>query len=266
MAKKWGQHFLIRQGVVERMLKQSQISEGDQVVEIGPGKGFLTHALLKRGVQVTAVEIDPELCQELRVNYGKLEQFQLLEGDVMQIDPLKLCPQGHGSAKLVANLPYQIASALILRLLPFRKCWKSLTLMVQKEVADRICATPEQRKEYGSLSLAAGLGFDCRRFLNVPPAAFRPKPKVDSSLIFLEPRDSGIKEEEEEEFLNWSRTLFENRRKLLSGSIRRHFPDWYQKDQDYLQETIGKRRPEAIPHQEWLDLFRRFINFRNRKC
>ena len=90
MARKWGQHFLIRQGVVERMLKLAQICKGAQVVEIGPGKGFLTRALLKRGVQVTAVEIDPGLCQELRVNYGNLEQFHLLTLLMLVLDILLL--------------------------------------------------------------------------------------------------------------------------------------------------------------------------------
>ena len=180
----------------------------------------------------------------------------------MQIDPLQLCPKGSSSIKLVANLPYQISSVLILKLLPFRNYWKSLTLMVQKEVAERMCATPQQRKDYGSLSLAVGLGFDCQTFLNVPPSAFRPIPKVDSSLIFLQPRSSGLEMEDENKFLEWSRTLFGNRRKLLYGSIKRHFPDWYQKDQNYLQESIGKRRPEEIPQKEWLELFSRFLSFK----
>ena len=265
MGRKWGQHFLIRQRVVDRMLKQSKIKKGDQIVEIGPGKGFLTRSLLQKGAKVTAVEIDPKLCEHLRESYGKHEQFELLEGDVMQIDPLQLCPQGCGPLKLVANLPYQISSVLILKLLPFRNYWKSLTLMVQKEVAERMCATPQQRKDYGSLSLAVGLGFDCQTFLNVPASAFRPMPKVDSSLIFLQPRPSGLELEDENKFLEWIRTLFGNRRKLLCGSIKRHFPDWYHKDQNYLKEFIGKRRPEEIPKREWFDLFSSFLNFKNQK-
>ena len=265
MGRKWGQHFLIRQGLVDRMLKQTQINKGDQIVEIGPGKGFLTRSLLQKGAKVTAVEIDPKLCEHLRESYGEHEQFDLLEGDVMQIDPLQLFPKGCGSVKLVANLPYQISSVLILKLLPFRNLWKSLTLMVQKEVAERICATPLQRKDYGPLSLAVGLGFDCQTFLNVPPTAFRPMPKVDSSLIFLQPRSSGLELEDENKFLEWSRTLFGNRRKLLCGSIKRHFPDWFHKDKNYIQKSIGKRRPEEIPHKEWLDLFSRFLSFKKQK-
>ena len=142
MARKWGQHFLIRQGVVERMLKQAQIAAGDEVLEIGPGNGFLTRSLLRRGARVTSVEIDTRLCGELKKNFGNQEAFVLVESDVMQVDPNSLCPENPERSKLVANLPYQIATALLLRLLPFRNCWKSMTLMVQKEVADRICATP----------------------------------------------------------------------------------------------------------------------------
>ena len=172
MARKWGQHFLIRQGVVERMLKQAQITAGDEVLEIGPGNGFLTRSLLGRGARVTSVEIDPRLCGELKNNFGNQEAFVLVESDVMQVDPNSLRPENPERSKLVANLPYQIATALLLRLLPFRNCWKSMTLMVQKEVADRICATPAQKKDYGSLSLAAGMAFECRQFLNVPPVSY----------------------------------------------------------------------------------------------
>ena len=184
----------------------------------------------------------------------------------MQVDPNSLCQETPERSKLVANLPYQIATALLLRLLPFRNCWKSMTLMVQKEVADRICATPAQKKDYSSLSLAAGMAFECRQFLNVPPAAFRPMPKVESSLIFLEPKDSGWNSEEEKQFLKWSQMLFANRRKFLTNSIRRHFPEWFQKDQNFFQQTLKNRRPEELPHQEWFDLFQNFLNFKKSEC
>jgi 16S rRNA (adenine1518-N6/adenine1519-N6)-dimethyltransferase len=266
MARKWGQHFLIRQGVVERMLKQAQIAAGDEVLEIGPGNGFLTRSLLGRGARVTSVEIDPRLCGELKKNFGNQGAFVLVESDVMQVDPHSLCPENPERSKLVANLPYQIATALLLRLLPFRNCWKSMTLMVQKEVADRICATSAQKKDYGSLSLAAGMAFECRQFLNVPPAAFRPMPKVESSLIFLEPKDSGWNSEEEKQFLKWSQMLFANRRKFLTNSIRRHFPEWFKKDQNLFQQTLKNRRPEELPHQEWFDLFQNYLNFEKSEC
>ena len=90
MARKWGQHFLIRQGVVERMLKQAQIAAGDEVLEIGPGNGFLTRSILGRGARVTSVEIDPRLCGELKKNFGNQGAFVLVESDVMQVDPNSL--------------------------------------------------------------------------------------------------------------------------------------------------------------------------------
>jgi 16S rRNA (adenine1518-N6/adenine1519-N6)-dimethyltransferase len=110
------------------------------------------------------------------------------------------------------------------------------------------------------------MAFECRQFLNVSPAAFRPMPKVESSLIFLEPKNSGWNSEEEQKFLDWSRMLFANRRKFLTNSIRRHFPEWFKKDQKLFHQNLKNRRPEELPHQEWFDLFQSFLNFKKSEC
>ena len=150
--KKWGQNFLISQKVVESIVQAADVKNGDSILEIGPGLGILTRALLDRNSQVTAIEIDPELCVKLRKRFSKEERFTLLEKDVMELAPEDLANLIPAPAKVVANLPYNIATPLILRMLPVRKAWQSLTLMIQYEVAERICATPESGKAYGPLS------------------------------------------------------------------------------------------------------------------
>ena len=110
--------------------------------------------------EVTAVEIDPELCGKLRKRFENENKFTLLEMDVMELSPEALAGLIPAPAKVVANLPYNIATPLILRMLPVRNAWQSLTLMVQLEVAERICATPASGKVYGPLSLVGALGFE----------------------------------------------------------------------------------------------------------
>ena len=91
-------------------------------------------------------------------------------------------------------------------------------------------------------------------------------PKVESALIFLEPKDSGWNSEEEKQFLKWSQMLFANRRKFLTNSIRRHILEWFKKDQNFFQQTLKNRRPEELPHQEWFDLFQNYLNFKKSEC
>ena len=259
MARKWGQHFLIRQGVVEKMLKHAVVREGDTVIEIGPGRGFLTRSLLSRGARVQAVEVDQTMCAGLRERFGDHPGFTLLEGDVMEIEPGELLKVSKDPLKIVANLPYRISASLILRLIPFRRQCASMTLMVQQEVADRICAEPGNRKHYGALSLASGMAFECRKILTVQPAAFRPPPKVSSAVIHLLPRNSGLDSGKEKMFLQWSHSLFGSRRKTLVNNIRQHYPGWHNDCEVGLKKTLGLRRPEDLSLQEWLSLFREYI-------
>ncbi len=256
MSKKWGQHFLIRRGVVEEMLECAGICSCDSVLEIGAGRGFLTQALLQRKAQVTSIEVDPELCDVLKTIFGTCPGFHLLEGDVMSMSIEDLAECHSPPYKLVANLPYQIATALLLRLLPVRRAWTSLTVMVQDEVAERICATPQAKKHFGPLSIAAGLAFKSRIVTRVPPQAFRPPPKVRSAVVHLVPMDSGMKTEEESVFLDWTRRLFQHRRKTLINNIQRHFPEWHRRRAGALKQEWGMRRPDGLSLEEWKMLFR----------
>ena len=253
--KKWGQNFLIQQEVVDSIVQAADVKNGDSILEIGPGLGMLTTALLEHNADVTAVEIDPELCGKLRKRFENEKRFTLLQMDTMELSPEALAGLIPAPAKVVANLPYNIATPLILRMLPVRNTWQSLTLMVQLEVAERLCATPASGKVYGPLSLVGALGFESAIIKKIPPESFKPVPKVDSAVIRLLPRDSGLTSENEKRFLKWSQLLFQQRRKSLMNGIRQHFPEWHQNHGDSLREYFGLRRPETLDFAEWMNLF-----------
>ena len=253
--KKWGQHFLKSKSIAESIVQAADVQHGDHILEIGPGYGMLTQSLLNINASVTAVEIDPDLCDELRKKFEKEKNFTLLEHDVMKLEINVFDKLIKFPAKLVANLPYNIATALLLKLLPVRNVWKSFTVMIQLEVAERLCAIPESGKTYGPLSLAGALGFDKQIVKIITPDCFFPSPKVDSCVIHLVPRNSGLTIEEEKLFLKWSHLLFQHRRKTLLNGIRRHYPEWFQNCKEDLREKYDMRRPETLDFNEWMNLF-----------
>ncbi len=257
--KKWGQNFLIHQSVVEEILLAANIQSNESVLEIGPGQGVLTRALLSKSKAVTAVEIDPDLCVHLKEHIWQPE-FTLIEQDVLELDAESIANLLEAPAKVVANLPYNIATPLLLKMFSVRKAWKSFTIMVQLEVAQRLCAIPSSGKLYGPLSLVGSLGFECRIVIQIPPEAFRPAPKVESAVLHLTPRESGLTQELEQVFLKWSHRLFQQRRKTLVNGIKNQFPDWYQANVESLTLRLQQRRPETMELDEWLDLFQDYLN------
>ena len=256
--KKWGQNFLIHQSVVDEILQAANLQKHENVLEVGPGQGMLTRSLLMQAQKVTAVEIDPELCDLLKKNIWQKE-FTLVEKDVMDMDVQALSELVDSPVKVVANLPYNIATPLMLKMFSVRKKWQSLTLMVQLEVAQRFCATPNSGKIYGPLSLVGALGFERKVVCEIPPSAFRPAPKVTSAVLHLVPKDSGWTGEKEDQFLKWSHKLFQQRRKTLINGIKNHFPDWYRSDAEKLKQDLDRRRPETLEFEEWAKLFDDFL-------
>jgi len=255
VARKWGQHFLKRPAVAERILETAGVEVGTPVWEIGPGAGILTAALRKQGVRVLAVEIDPKLGAALRERFRGDVDFRLIEGDVLALSLEVLDEWDSGPWKVVANLPYNISTPLFFRMLAERHRWQSLTLMVQWEVAERLCAGPDDGKAYGVLALAAELGFKRRLVFKVPPDAFQPPPKVDSAVVHLLPVESGLSSEEEQRLLNWIRCLFQQRRKTLFRNLRRCCPEWVQQAGEALRAQVQMRRPEDLTSAEWRELF-----------
>ena len=191
--KSLGQNFLFDLNLTSRIARSSGLQEGDTVVEIGPAPGGLTRALLAAGAgKVIAIERDkrclPALAEIAGHYPGRLE---VIDGDALAVD---LAPRlAGGKARIVANLPYNIGTPLLvgwLSLDPWPPWWRSLTLMFQREVAERIVATPEERADYGRLAVLANWRCETRILFDVPRNAFVPPPKITSSVVQLVPREN----------------------------------------------------------------------------
>ena len=224
--KSLGQNFLFDLNLTSRIARASGDLEGATVVEIGPGPGGLTRALLANGAgRVIAIERDrrclPALA-EIAAHYpGRLE---VIEGDALQIDVPQLT-KGQ-PARIVANLPYNVGTPLLVGWLsgPWPPWWSSLTLMFQREVADRIVATPRERADYGRLAVLAGWRTEAKILFDVPPSAFVPPPKITSAVVHLAPRPDpapcDLKMLE-----RVTLAAFGQRRKMLRQSLKSLIPD-----------------------------------------
>ena len=184
--KQFGQNFLIDSSVLEHILSFSEINKDDLIIEIGPGIGTLTEALCERAGFVVAIEIDDKLIPILEENLSARDNFKLIHGDALKVDYLSLLEEHKefSSVKVVANLPYYITTPILMDLLEKKLPLKSITVMVQKEVALRMKAAPGT-KDYGALSLAVQYYSEPAIVQEVPPHCFIPQPNVSSSVIHL---------------------------------------------------------------------------------
>ena len=222
--KRLGQHFLRDPGIIARIIDLAAPAPGATVLEIGPGEGVLTEALLARGVNVVAVETDKDLWQPLAERFAAAgPNFHLERGDFLKVDLDKLfLQQLHLSAPIavVANIPYQITTPILFRLIKNRHLFSSATLMVQEEVAARIMAAPGGR-DYGRLTVGVGINCDVNPGFKVPPGAFSPPPKVWSRVLrfkFLaQPR---YKVADQALFERLLLTLFSQRRKQIINPLK----------------------------------------------
>ncbi len=212
----FGQHFLIDKNIVRKIVRLAQLQPGETVLEIGPGRGILTEALLEASGLVVAIELDAALCAHLRETIGARPNFQLIEGDALVFD----YAQVPSPFLVVANLPYYVSTPLLFRLLEQRRRIDRLVLMLQEEVAVRLAAAPGG-KEYGALSIAAQLWCDVRVSFKVPASCFRPQPKVGSAVVALMPlAQPKVAVRDEKMFFKVVRGGFAHRRKALLNSLR----------------------------------------------
>lgn len=182
--KRLGQNFLIQENVIESILRLLNLSSHDEVLEIGPGLGFLTRRLLAQGAKVRAVEVDPFLVQQLRRSaLSSNPDLELIHGDILRVPLGDILPQK--KIKLVGNLPYSISTPVLFRIFEWRQHFSIAVLMVQKEVADRIASGPGT-KAYGTLSVLCQTQGRIVEKVPVSPEAFFPRPKVRSAILKIE--------------------------------------------------------------------------------
>jgi 16S rRNA (adenine1518-N6/adenine1519-N6)-dimethyltransferase len=221
--KRFGQHFLLDLNLTRRIARAAQPIDEGTVIEIGPGPGGLTRALLLEGAaNVVAIEVDPRALgalAELQAASGG--RLQVIEADALTIDPASLGP---APRRIVANLPYNISTPLLVRWLQQADAIADMVLMFQKEVVDRLVAVP-RTKDYGRLSVLAQHVCEIRRLFDIPASAFVPPPKVTSSVARLTPRPASQRLVDLAPLEKVTAAAFGQRRKMLRGSLGSLFAD-----------------------------------------
>ncbi|MCR4923454.1 MAG: 16S rRNA (adenine(1518)-N(6)/adenine(1519)-N(6))-dimethyltransferase RsmA [Lachnospiraceae bacterium] len=219
--KKYGQNFLTDHNILDKIVSSAQVNKNDHIIEIGPGIGTLTEYLCQNAGSVTAIEIDPALIPILNDTLSEFTNLNIVNIDVLKFDIKKYIEENvrEESVKVVANLPYYITTPIIMKLLEEKLPLKSITVMVQTEVAKRMQTGPGS-KDYGALSLAVGYYSDPKITATVPPNCFIPRPKVGSSVIRLDIyKEPPIKVKDEEHMFRLIRAAFNQRRKTLANSL-----------------------------------------------
>ena len=220
--KSLGQNFLQDEEAIERIADASGAGPEDLVIEIGPGMGVLTKALAQRAGKVVAVELDDRLIPILQGEFAGQSNVEIIHQDILKADLRAIIEEAAmpGSVKIVGNLPYYITTPILLGLLEQDVPAESITVMVQKEVAERIVAGPGG-KDYGVLSVSLQYYCTTQYVLDVPAESFRPKPKVDSAVVKLTLRDKSerLPADKEKQFFDTVKRSFSQRRKTLSNSL-----------------------------------------------
>lgn len=220
--KKFGQNFLIDENVVEKIVREAGITKEDFVVEVGPGIGTMTQILCENAREVVAVEIDKKLIPILTEDtLSYYDNVTVINEDILKLDIKKLAEEKNGGnpIKVCANLPYYITTPIIMGLFESHVPLSSITIMVQKEVADRMQCGPGS-KDYGALSLAVQYYAKPKVVLNVPASCFMPRPNVDSAVIKLERYENPPVDVKDEKLMfNIIRASFNQRRKTMMNSV-----------------------------------------------
>lgn len=227
--KALGQHFLINDGVVARICALAELGSDDRVIEVGPGIGTLTVALLQRAGAVVAVERDADLPPVLaETTAAWADRFTLIEGDALEVEPgqLPFLPN-----KLVSNLPYAVAATIVLDYFERLPGLESQTIMVQAEVADRMCAQPGT-KNYGAYTVKLGLLAKPAGRFGVSEGNFFPPPRVKSAVVRLDRRDDVVPPELLRATMTMADAAFANRRKTIVNSIKAYFANPQTADED----------------------------------
>lgn len=258
--KKFGQNFLIDTHVLERIISEAGVTKDDFVVEIGPGIGTMTQYLCEAARAVAAVEIDKNLIPILHDTLGGYDNVEIINDDILKVDIAALAEEKNGGKpiKVVANLPYYITTPIIMGLFESHVPIESITVMVQKEVADRMQCGPGS-KDYGALSLAVQYYAKPQIVANVPPNCFMPRPNVGSAVIRLTRHEKPPVEVTDERLMfRLIRASFNQRRKTLVNGLKNASDLSFTKEQiETAIEAIGQPltiRGEALTLAQFAEL------------
>ena len=253
--KSLGQHFLVSDGALRRILEATNLRPGDLVLEIGPGLGILTEAILQQGARIVAVELDRELASALTIRFAEqTANVRIVHGDARRLDPVDLLDP-HESYQVVANLPYYAAASIIRKFLESSHRPTRLVVMLQREVAQSMIGAP------GRFSLLAiGIHYfgKPRLVASVPPGAFYPPPKVTSAIVCIDVApETPLPAEDYQRFFSLVKAGFSAPRKQIRGALSQGL-NAPPRDIETLLSSGGidqRRRPATLSLQEWLTLY-----------
>ena len=259
--KSLGQNFLINQEVIDSIIEKAEISKKDLVIEIGPGLGTLTKELLDKSGKVVAIELDNRMIEILIDRFKLYDNFELINEDVLKVDLNKIIKEGlksgFKSAKIVANLPYYITTPIIMKLLEENLEIESITVMIQKEVADRLIEVPGG-KNTGAITYAIYYYAESEEVLKVAPDSFIPEPSVESKVIKLNIRkEKPVQVKEEELMFKIIKYAFMQRRKTLVNALEKS--DIFKSKNEILEilKKVGlndKIRGEAMSLEDFVNI------------
>ncbi|SDK59973.1 16S rRNA (adenine(1518)-N(6)/adenine(1519)-N(6))-dimethyltransferase RsmA [Sediminibacillus albus] len=265
--KSLGQNFLIDVNILKKIIDYAEIDSKTGTIEVGPGMGALTEQLAIHSDQVVAFEIDQRLVPVLNETLDAYKNVTIINQDILQADINQVIKDNFRKGqkiKVAANLPYYITTPILMKLLMDKLPVESFTVMIQKEVADRMAASPNT-KSYGSLTIAVQYYTEAKIAMSVPKTVFMPQPNVDSAVLHLHVRENPpVDVEDEAFFFDLVQACFGQRRKTLRNNLARHFADRLSKTiiEELLQQAgiDGTRRGESLDMTEFAQLANVFFS------
>jgi 16S rRNA (adenine1518-N6/adenine1519-N6)-dimethyltransferase len=256
--KALGQNFLVDANIIAKIIRAAELNPEDSILEIGPGRGALSDLLAQRDRRLTLVEFDHALAAALKDRYAAYDLVTVIDGDILALDLAAVLGNEPAAWKVVANLPYNISTPILFRLLELRGLFSRLVLMLQREVGERLVASPDC-SDYGVTTLLLGLWFDIRREFIVSPTCFHPRPKVESAVLsfvpLLRPR---VEVGNETVFRKVVKGAFAMRRKTLANCLKAAELAPADEMGGILEQCgiDGKRRGETLSMEEFASLSR----------
>jgi 16S rRNA (adenine1518-N6/adenine1519-N6)-dimethyltransferase len=257
--KKLGQNFLIDPGIVNRIIKALKLNKKDTVLEIGAGTGVLTERLIPLVKKVIAIEIDEKLCQILKKEVGEYPNLKIICEDITKASFVDRLNNQREKVKIVGNLPYYLASPLLLELV--KSEWlEFMVVMIQREVAERIASQPGSKKR-GALTVLINYYAEITKIIDVPPQVFIPRPRVGSTVVKIEKKKEH-QARKEERFFRLVKTAFSTRRKMLGNTLSRGLGI----EKEIVKETLARagvewqKRAEELKVEEFVKISNELYN------